>query len=126
VPLNPKLPEERLAQLLGIIQPVAVIVDDTGRQALSARVRSAVSVPILNSLDELPAFEPDDRPRQMGAEDVGYMIFTSGSTGVPKGVLVPNRAVHHLVNMLQDLYGFGPEDRFSKAYNLSFDGSVHD
>ena len=126
VPLNPRLPEERLAQLLGIIQPVAVIVDDTGRQALSARVRNAVSAPILNSLDELPAFEPDDRPRQMAAEDVGYMIFTSGSTGIPKGVLVPNRAVHHLVNMLQDLYGFGPEDRFSKAYNLSFDGSVHD
>ena len=54
------------------------------------------------------------------------MIFTSGSTGVPKGVVVPTRAVFHLVNRLQELYGFRPEDRFSKAYNLSFDGSVHD
>lgn len=54
------------------------------------------------------------------------MIFTSGSTGVPKGVLVPNRTVHHLVNRLQEVYGSGPDDRFSKAYNLSFDGSVHD
>src|SRR6185437_9288395 len=103
VPLNPELPEERLAQLLGIIQPVALIVDDAGRSALSARVREACSGPILNSLAELPAFDPEDRPREMGAEDVGYMIFTSGSTGVPKGVLVPNRAVHHLVNMLQEV-----------------------
>jgi acyl-coenzyme A synthetase/AMP-(fatty) acid ligase len=57
-------------------------------------------------------------------EDVGYMILTSGSTGTPKGVLVPNRAVHHLVNVLQDVYGFEPGDRFSKAYNLGFDGSA--
>jgi non-ribosomal peptide synthetase component F len=28
--------------------------------------------------------------------------------------------------MLKQLYGLGPDDRFSKAYNLSFDGSVHD
>jgi acyl-coenzyme A synthetase/AMP-(fatty) acid ligase len=54
------------------------------------------------------------------------MIFTSGSTGVPKGVLVPVRAVAHLVSSLQSIYEFRPEDRFSKAYNLNFDGSVHD
>ena len=126
VPLNPELPEERLAQMLGIIQPLALIADAAGRQALSARLREAYSGPILKSLAEVPALDPGDRPLPVDAEGVGYMIFTSGSTGVPKGVLVPNRAVHHLVNMLQDIYGFGPEDRFSKAYNLSFDGSVHD
>jgi amino acid adenylation domain-containing protein len=126
VPLNPQLPEERLVQLLGIIQPVALIVDDGGKQALSARVRQACSAPILNSLDELPVFDPEDRPREVGAEDAGYMIFTSGSTGIPKGVLVPNRAVDHLVSTLLRVYGFGPGDRFSKAYNLSFDGSIHD
>ena len=126
VPLNPQLPEERLAQLLGIIQPVAVVVDDAGRETLSARVREACAAPILSNLEELPPFDPGDRPCEVGAEDVGYMIFTSGSTGVPKGVLVPNRAVHHLVSALQEVYGFGPEDRFSKAYNLSFDGSIHD
>jgi D-alanine--poly(phosphoribitol) ligase subunit 1 len=126
VPLNPQLPAERLAQLLGIIQPIALIVDDAGRAALSDRVRAACPAPILNSLEDLPPFDPADCPLHVGPEDVGYMIFTSGSTGVPKGVLVPNRAVYHLVHMLQEVYGFGPEDRFSKAYNLSFDGSVHD
>lgn len=126
VPLNPQLPQERLAQLLRIIQPVALVVDEAGRKALTGCALEASPARILHRFDELPPHEPEDTPRQVGAEDTGYMIFTSGSTGVPKGVLVPARAVSHLVNMLQELYGFQPEDRFSKAYNLSFDGSVHD
>jgi amino acid adenylation domain-containing protein len=126
VPLNPQLPEERLAQLLRIIQPVAVVVDEAGRKALTGRALEACPARILGGFDELPLHDPQDRPVAVDAEHTGYMIFTSGSTGVPKGVLVPVRAVHHLVNMLQELYGFRAEDRFSKAYNLSFDGSVHD
>jgi amino acid adenylation domain-containing protein len=126
VPLNPKLPEDRLAKLLEIIQPVALITDEGGRKALTGRSREAAPAKVLTSFDELPAYDRQDRPRQMEAEDAAYMIFTSGSTGVPKGVVVPLRAVHHLVTGLQAVYRFGPQDRFSKAYNLSFDGSVHD
>lgn len=126
VPLNPKLPEDRLAQLLSIIRPVAVIADPAGAKTLSATVRQACNAPILTSLDDLPPAKPLDSPIQVESEDTAYMIFTSGSTGTPKGVMVPARAVYHLANMLKDLYGFGPHDRFSKAYNLSFDGSIHD
>jgi len=126
VPLNPQLPEQRLAQLLRIIQPVALVVDEAGRKALSGCAREACPPRILSGFHELPTGDPQDRPSTVDAEHTAYMIFTSGSTGVPKGVLVPTRAVCHLVKMLQDLYSFRPEDRFSKAYNLSFDGSVHD
>jgi amino acid adenylation domain-containing protein len=126
VPLNPKLPEDRLATLLDIIQPVALITDEGGRKALTGRALQAAPAMVLNSLDDLPVFNPQDRPRQMEAEDRAYMIFTSGSTGVPKGVVVPLRAIHALVAGMQEVYGFGPHDRFSKAYNLSFDGSIHD
>src|SRR5579859_4999102 len=126
VPLNPELPEEQLARLLHIVEPVAVIVDDAGRKALSARVREASNARVLTGFHQLPAFDPHDQPRTMQAEDLAYMIFTSGSTGVPKGVMVPARAVFHLITSLQQIYGFQHEDRFSQAYNLSFDGSVHD
>jgi D-alanine--poly(phosphoribitol) ligase subunit 1 len=126
VPLNPKLPEDRLATLLEIIQPVALITDAGGRKALTGRALAAAPALVLNSFDDLPAYDPQDRPRQREAEDRAYMIFTSGSTGVPKGVVVPLRAIHALVAGMQEVYGFGPHDRFSKAYNLSFDGSIHD
>jgi amino acid adenylation domain-containing protein len=126
VPLNPKLPEDRLATLLQIIRPVALITDEGGRKALTGRALEAAPAMVLTSFDELPAFDPQDRPRQMEAEDRAYMIFTSGSTGVPKGVVMPLRGIHALVAGMQEVYGFGPHDRFSKAYNLSFDGSIHD
>ncbi len=126
VPINPKLPEDRIAMLLEIVKPVALITDAAGRKALTGRALAAAPKLVLNSFDALPAYDPQDRPRQMEAEDRAYMIFTSGSTGVPKGVLVPLRAIHALVAGMQEVYGFGPHDRFSKAYNLSFDGSIHD
>jgi D-alanine--poly(phosphoribitol) ligase subunit 1 len=126
VPINPKLPPDRIATLLGIIQPVALITDEGGRKALTGRAFEAAPAMVLNSFDDLPAHDPQDRPRQMEAEDRAYMIFTSGSTGTPKGVVVPLRAIYALVAGMQEIYGFGPHDRFSKAYNLSFDGSIHD
>ncbi len=126
VPINPKLPEDRIATLLEIIRPVALITDEGGRKALTGRALEAAPAMVLRSFDELPAHDPDARPRQMEAEDRAYMIFTSGSTGVPKGVVVPLRAIHALVTGLQEIYRFQPHDRFSKAYNLSFDGSIHD
>src|SRR5580704_436235 len=126
VPINPKLPEDRIATLLEIIQPVTLVTDEGGRKALTGRAWQAAPAMVLNSFDDLPAHDPEDRPRQMEAEDRAYMIFTSGSTGTPKGVVVPLRAIHALVTGMQEVYGFGSHDRFSKAYNLSFDGSIHD
>jgi len=126
VPIYPTLPEERLIELLQITNPLALVADEAGQRALTERVRRVSPPRILTSFDTLPAHDPDDHPLEMDPEDTAYMIFTSGSTGVPKGVLVPLRAVAHLVKTLQSLYEFRPEDRFSKAYNLNFDGSVHD
>ena len=126
VPIYPKLPEQRLIELLRITNPIALVVDEAGQQVLTERVRRAAPARILTRFHDLPAHDPNDRPQEMNPEDTAYMIFTSGSTGVPKGVLLPVRAIAHLVTMLQSVYHFKPEDRFSKAYNLNFDGSVHD
>src|SRR5437016_3751419 len=72
VPLNPQLPEEQLVRLLRTLQPVAVIVDDLGLRALSARARESCNPRVLTGLHELPEGDPHDRPRTMQAEDVAY------------------------------------------------------
>ena len=52
-----------------------------------------------------------------------YVMFTSGSTGLPKGVLVPHRAVARLV-VGQQFIEFAPRQTFLLHSPLSFDAST--
>ncbi|HWF66607.1 MAG TPA: non-ribosomal peptide synthetase [Acidobacteriaceae bacterium] len=52
-----------------------------------------------------------------------YVMFTSGSTGLPKGVVVPHRAVARLVSG-QNFMQFGPDQSFLLHSPLSFDAST--
>ena len=69
-----------------------------------------------------------DEPRQLPANvatpaSTAYVIYTSGSTGVPKGVMVPHRAVARLV--LQTNYiQITSNDRIAQASNASFDAAT--
>jgi amino acid adenylation domain-containing protein len=53
-----------------------------------------------------------------------YVLYTSGSTGVPKGVKVSHGNLGHFVETVTARYSFGPEDRFSQTFDLTFDLST--
>jgi amino acid adenylation domain-containing protein len=75
-----------------------------------------ISCPAGGDLAEIPAVAiTPDSPL--------YVMFTSGSTGLPKGVLVPHRAVVRLVTG-QNFIDFGPEHTFLLHSPLSFDAST--
>ncbi|MEE4150888.1 syringopeptin non-ribosomal peptide synthetase SypC, partial [Pseudomonas viridiflava] len=58
-------------------------------------------------------------------ESVAYIMYTSGSTGMPKGVLVPHRAISRLV--INNGYAdFNAGDRVAFASNPAFDASTLD
>ncbi|MFD1542539.1 non-ribosomal peptide synthetase [Nonomuraea guangzhouensis] len=93
LPLDPELPDERLAFMLDDAAPVIVLTD---REA-------AFGPPVPGDLIMLddPALldgQPDSAPAWPGPrpEHPAYVIYTSGSTGRPKGVVLEHRGLANL------------------------------
>ena len=124
LPIDPELPDERMAYMLGDGTPVLLLT----QAALAPRLEGC-GVPVLAvdaEADRL-ARESDEVPASgVGPDNLAYVIYTSGSTGRPKGVLVQHRGVGNTVLELGPIYGVGPGARSLAYAPLHFDSSVGD
>ncbi|MFJ1932380.1 non-ribosomal peptide synthase/polyketide synthase [Kitasatospora sp. NPDC088160] len=127
LPLDPGLPAERRAQLLGDAAPVALVTHAPGAPPESFEH----GVPVLSLAD--PQLRADlargpAAPLAAGhrplPDSPAYAIFTSGSTGRPKGVVVPHANVVRLFEQTEDVFGFGAEDVWTLFHSYTFDFSV--
>ncbi|GLZ29182.1 hypothetical protein Lesp02_13720 [Lentzea sp. NBRC 105346] len=99
VPIDPDLPADRIAFLLGDTDPVV-------------------------TLTELPETLQPGEVRGPAPENPAYVIYTSGSTGTPKGVVVPHRALTALFHAHQEQL-FGPHvGPVAVTASFSFDTSL--
>lgn len=138
VPLNLKLPEARLIALLEALDLDALIIDGRGFSLLTPSVLAVAPDHIFAS-DDVPATAGGDGlcrfssladsgpsvPAKIGADHLAYIEFTSGTTGLPKGVMVPARAVNHYIGVMQDWFRLTPADRTAETCDITFDLSVH-
>jgi amino acid adenylation domain-containing protein len=126
VPLDPSYPTERLQELVRDAEPVLVLGDAVGLQALGD-LRGAI--PLL-ALDELgvpgPLGEDADDPVVAGltSAHLAYVIYTSGSTGKPKGVMVEHAQIVRLLESTRAWYGFNGHDVWCLFHSFAFDFSV--
>jgi amino acid adenylation domain-containing protein len=143
LPLDPSLPDTRLAFLLedsgaavvlapaaeaGRVPPgqaaVLILGKDPGEE-------EAVGAPVAGRMPPGRAAVPGGEPREEAEEGpmidlasddhLAYLIFTSGSTGVPKAVGVSRRALADHLGGIVAALGLGPADRVLQFGSPSFD-----
>ncbi|QUJ68780.1 amino acid adenylation domain-containing protein [Photobacterium sp. GJ3] len=120
VPLDPAYPGERLQYILQDADPVLLLADPAGRDALGEH-----PVPVLPLEQRLPADLSADNPiPQATPQHLAYMIYTSGSTGKPKGAMNEHQAIVNRLIWMQEAYGLTPQDKVLQKTPFGFDVSV--
>jgi amino acid adenylation domain-containing protein len=117
LPLDPRLPNERLAFMLDDAKPRLVLT----QRSLVRDVFGDIGVLLDEervSISQLSAENPEAGD---SAPSLAYVMYTSGSTGKPKGVAVEHRSVVNLLYSMLREPGVNSDDRLLAVTPLSFD-----
>ena len=117
VPLDFKLPEERIKLICSRAKPNAVVLitkrDFPFEDLKVLRTQNAKLV------EETPALKP--------YPDAGaYILFTSGSSGLPKGVGINRKSLTTFVDAALGLYNMSAQDKVIQFAHLAFDTSIEE
>ncbi|WP_257237405.1 non-ribosomal peptide synthetase [Rhodococcus opacus] len=128
VPVDPKLPPERVAHMLS---DSGALVGLTLHE-LRATLPDGIHWLVLDN-DELrarcerqrsAAIGDVDRRAPLSIRHPAYMIYTSGSTGLPKGVVVTHSGLSNFAAVARPELGIDHESRMLRFSSASFDASV--
>ncbi|MGH3925675.1 MAG: amino acid adenylation domain-containing protein, partial [Pseudonocardiaceae bacterium] len=122
LPIDPALPEERLAYLVQNSGVETIVTTGALRDRL-ASVCEHRTVVNLHEIAPAPHGTPLLEARQ-GLDDLAYVIYTSGSTGRPKGVLIAHQNVVRLFGATQHWFGFDADDVWTLFHSYAIDFSV--
>ena len=104
LPLDPDLPEQRIAYML----------EDAGARLVITE----------EAIEEAAGESGEALPHHALPDNLAYVIYTSGSTGKPKGVMVSHANFANQIHWVKEQFQFGPTDRVLYKASASFDASL--
>jgi len=119
VPMDPSFPRDRLAFMLEDSGAAVVITRQDSAGSFLGEATAAVHLDLERA--ELNALSTENPASTVAPHNLAYVIYTSGSTGLPKGVMVPHRAVVNFVTSMAKTPGMSSADRIAAVTTLSFD-----
>ena len=127
VPIDDKMPIDRIRKILDILPCAAIICDKTTEENAA---RLGCNQVIVMS-DDVKTAEPDEAGlsnirRNSIDTDPLYILFTSGSTGKPKGVVVCHRSVIAYADWVCSTFSIDHEAVFGNQTPFYFSMSVLD
>ncbi|MCH0567040.1 amino acid adenylation domain-containing protein [Streptomyces sp. MUM 2J] len=117
VPLDPRLPAERLRHMLREAGVRHVVSDAGTRDTVTALGVASTDVRDVRPDHDGPRHTPDP-------DSLAYVIFTSGSTGLPKAVGVEHHALDAHVATAREKFALTVHDRVLTFASTSFDASL--
>lgn len=125
VPIDFNSPAQRLMSILKATDASVVIVDD-GSQRVFEELVPAAARPVLLNISQFKAVDVTPVKAHNLSIDIAYVLFTSGSTGVPKGVMIPHKAIIDYIEWCVEIYALTDEDVVANHAPLYFDNSTFD
>ena len=122
LPLDPALPDDRIAFMVGDARPTLVLAQERFIKNLQQNGAECLNLDMIET--ETSDFADSDLGIVVSADDPIYVIYTSGSTGQPKGVQNTQRGVLNRLCWGQSAYPLGHHDTVLQKTPYSFDVSA--